>query len=151
MKASREVCPILLLSQLNAYVKQLTTLVITDGVHSIVAGDDAIAIHGTYEVVAQVIPANNTVTVAYWSCNDPSCLPINVGDSLLMYAPNMTNLGSAVVASIVSTTQPADVTGTSSTSPAFSYDQAAFFNVSHLLLPHPGPSMSFLDKNCAIV
>ena len=83
-------------------------------------GDDAIAVHGVYEMVAQVTAKTRTVTVAYWSCSDPSCIAINVGDTLLMYASDQRNLGTAVVRTIVAANNPMTITGNSPNSPAVS-------------------------------
>lgn len=92
-------------------------------------GDDGITAHGLYEMVAKVIPSTRTVTVAYWSCPDVSCLPIAVGDSMLMYAADFRNLGSATVRSIVQAVNPRTVNGTSSTAPAVSPKLMAFLIV----------------------
>ena len=81
-------------------------------------GDDAVAAHGTYEMVAQITAKTKTVTVAYWSCSDPSCLPINVGDTLLMYAPDQRNLGTAVVRTIKAANNPNTIVGNSPNSAA---------------------------------
>lgn len=90
-------------------------------------GDDAIAVHGMYEMVAKVQTAAKpypTVTVGFWSCADPSCLPINVNNTVLIYSPKLQNLGTAVVSSITATSNPGTINGTSPNAPAVS--QASF-------------------------
>ena len=78
------------------------------------------AAHGVYEMVAQITSRTKTVTVAYWSCSDVSCLPVNVGDTLLMYAADQRNLGTAVVRTIVPANDPNTINGNSPNSPAVS-------------------------------
>lgn len=72
-------------------------------------------------MVAKIIPRDRIVTVAHWFCPDVSCLPVAVGDSLLMYSAQDRNLGSSVVKSIVPANNPGTVNGTSPNVPNVSY------------------------------
>ena len=89
-------------------------------------GDDGLAAHGVYEMVARITSRTRTVTVAYWSCSDVSCLPINVGDTLLMYAPDQRNLGTSVVRTIVPANDPNTINGNSPNSAAVSTPSSCF-------------------------
>lgn len=95
-------------------------------------GDDAIAVHGNYYAVAKV--NSNTTTksliIASWNCNDPSCLGIFVGDTLLLYSPTFKSLGGAAIKTIVTTSNPQTISGASTNAPSFSYDSAYYFQVS---------------------
>jgi hypothetical protein len=77
-------------------------------------------------LVASINPAiakirTNSITIATWNCYDPSCLPVVVGSSLLMYSPAVANLGSQIIKSVAVTTQPSNVHGYSSNAPQVSH------------------------------
>lgn len=82
-------------------------------------GDDNIAVHGAYQMVARILPRNKTVTIGYWSCGDPSCLPFVVNDTMLMYSAAVRNLGTAIISSITATSNPG-LSGISPNAPAVS-------------------------------
>ena len=81
------------------------------------AGDDAIAAHGIYLMVASINNATNSITVATQNCFDPSCLPMQPGDPLLLYSPLVAQLGVANVTGVANGNKPANVSGQSQNAP----------------------------------
>ena len=95
-------------------------------------GDDAIAVHGQYAMVATINKASNSITVAVWNCYDVSCLFIQPGDIVLLYSPRVQNLGYATVTATANANQPPGVSGPSNNAPQVSsYLDRAFVPAKH--------------------